>query len=319
MIVADCVYGEEEINEPVLIDLINSKEVQRLKGISQFGFPPEYSIRKGYSRYEHSIGVLILLKRLKADLKEQIAGLIHDVSHTAFSHVADWVIGDPFKENYQDSIFEEFIKNSNIPPILENYNLNLHNFLDLEKFYLLEQPAPSLCADRFDYTIRQLPKIEDRKFIVPLVFNLNGRMVFTSEKAAEIFSNNYLMLQRDFWGSKDTIGRFHILSNILKYALNKNIISMDSFKEDDSFIINCLLESKDLSIISKLNLLKNGFRAVEDSNGVIMKKKFRYIDPEVLVDGELKRFSEISEDYKKNLEKEREENSRELKIKIMEL
>lgn len=42
MIVQDIIYGSFEINEPVLIELINSKPIQRLKGIAQYGLPDEY-------------------------------------------------------------------------------------------------------------------------------------------------------------------------------------------------------------------------------------------------------------------------------------
>ena len=76
MKINDAVYGEEEINESVLVDLIISKSVQRLKEISQFGMPDEYYYKKGFSRYEHSLGVMILLRRLNASLEEQIAGLL---------------------------------------------------------------------------------------------------------------------------------------------------------------------------------------------------------------------------------------------------
>ena len=37
----------------------------------------------------------MLLAKKGASLTEQIAGLIHDVSHTVFSHVIDRVVGNP--------------------------------------------------------------------------------------------------------------------------------------------------------------------------------------------------------------------------------
>ena len=117
MKINDLVYGEEEIGEQVLIELINSSAIQRLKEISQFGLPEEYHHRKVFSRYAHSVGVLILLRRLGADLDEQIAGLLHDVSHTAFSHVIDWVLENS-EENYQDKI---------ICTLRKSYMLELHD------------------------------------------------------------------------------------------------------------------------------------------------------------------------------------------------
>src|SRR3990167_3900982 len=102
MLIKDRVYGNFQINEPVILELLKSKLVLRLKGISQFGVPDKYHYIKGFSRYEHSVGVMILLRILGASLEEQVAGLLHDVSHTAFSHIVDWVIGQGKTENFQD-------------------------------------------------------------------------------------------------------------------------------------------------------------------------------------------------------------------------
>ena len=44
------------------------------------------------------------------------------------------------------------------------------------------------------------------------------------------------------------------------------------------------------------------------------KKKFRWIDPDVLVDGELKKLSELSVDYADSLIAAREENAKGVEI-----
>ena len=90
MLIKDIVYGDVEIDEPVLIELINSDALQRLKHINQAG-ASKYIMPKPVTRFEHCVGAMILLKRLGASLEEQIAGLLHDVPHTAFSHVIDFV------------------------------------------------------------------------------------------------------------------------------------------------------------------------------------------------------------------------------------
>ena len=195
MKINDIVYGEEEINEPVLIELINSKPLQRLKGISQQGLPKEYCHRPIFSRYEHSLGVMIILRRLGANLNEQIAGLMHDVSHTAFSHVTELLFGDPIKDDYQDKNHLKFIENSEIPNILKKYNLDYKEFVDLKKYSLLENEIPNLCADRFDYAIREI-FIEDGKnktdYYLKGLINLEGIMVFNSYDVAKTFALAFL-------------------------------------------------------------------------------------------------------------------------------
>ncbi len=89
MIINDAIYGKYKINEPVLVELIKSRPMQRLKKIAQLGIPDRFYHIRGFSRFEHSLGVMLLLRKLNASLEEQAAGLLHDVSHTAFSHVVD--------------------------------------------------------------------------------------------------------------------------------------------------------------------------------------------------------------------------------------
>lgn len=319
MKIEDKVYGIEEINEQVLIDLINSKELQRLKNISQFGIPDEYYHIPTYSRYEHSIGVLILLRKLNADIKEQIAGLIHDISHTAFSHVVDWVVGDSTKEDHQDNIFQDFLENSGIPMILKKHDFDYKEFLDLERFSLLEQQAPSLCADRFDYSIREIKNFEDKDIIINDLKNFNNKMVFNSINIGTIFAKGYMRCQDEHWAGDDAKARYHILANALKKALAKKIISLINLHSTDEEVINILKKSNDRDILENLKLLKNGFKIQKTNSdqGIILKKKFRYIDPEILVDNKIKKLSEISKDYNNFIEQEKQNSFSHKKIEIM--
>ncbi|MGC8537910.1 MAG: HD domain-containing protein, partial [Candidatus Micrarchaeia archaeon] len=95
MQVSDPVYGGFEIENEAIIDLMKSKPMERIKHISQQGIPREFNFKgaTNHGRYEHCVGVMLLLRKLGASDEEQIAGLLHDVSHTAFSHTADMVFG----------------------------------------------------------------------------------------------------------------------------------------------------------------------------------------------------------------------------------
>jgi len=79
MLIKDKIFGKVKINEPVLLELLKSPPILRLKSISQFGVPDKYYHIKNFNRYEHSMGVMILLRKLGATPEEQIAGLLHDV------------------------------------------------------------------------------------------------------------------------------------------------------------------------------------------------------------------------------------------------
>lgn len=309
MEINDRIYGIEHTNEPVLIDLINSKFIQRLKGVFQLGMPPEYYHREGFTRYEHSVGVWILLKRLGAKSKQQISGLLHDGSHTAFSHVIDWVLGDPTKEDYQDQIHLEAIKNSDVPKILSEYGLDYKEISKIENFSLLEKEAPDLCADRIDYTLREL-QIEGKpisKLLNDLTVKNNG-IVFKNRNSAEFFGKEYMRLQNEHWGGNEARARYYILANILKEAMKERIISLEDLVNGQDYKIMGLLEEKgNREILGGLNLLKNNLELEEttDERGIVLEKKFRYIDPKILIDGTLKRLSDISLEYKNLLDNEK--------------
>lgn len=55
------------------------------------------------------MGVMLLIKKLNGSIEEQIAGWIHDISHTAFSHLIDYVF-DSEGEDHHEHRFEEVLK-----------------------------------------------------------------------------------------------------------------------------------------------------------------------------------------------------------------
>ncbi|MBT2664897.1 hypothetical protein J7J00_05270 [Bacillus sp. ISL-4] len=123
MIVLDSIYGKY-IVEGVLEELILSIPVQRLKGIHQGGASYLVNEKWDVTRFDHSPGVMLLIKALAGSLEEQIAGLLHAVSHTAFSHVIDFVL-DCKDEDYHEKIYEHVIMESEIPFILKKYGYDI--------------------------------------------------------------------------------------------------------------------------------------------------------------------------------------------------
>ena len=263
---------------------------------------------------------MILLKKLGAGLNEQIAGLLHDVSHKAFSHIVDWVIGDPTKEDYQDTIHEEIIKNSEIPKILDKYFLDYKLVSNLTNFSLLEREAPSLCADRIDYCLRELKNEgENIDEFISSLRNKNGQLFFVDVNFANKFALKYAELQKFHWAGNEARARYFILAEVLKYAIEKKIISKLDLDETDDFVIKKLINAKDDFIFKNLNLLENGFVIDQSEEGILLLKKFRYIDPEVFIKGGVKKLSEILDSYNSFLKKEKENYFHLEKIMIREI
>ncbi|MDO8627791.1 MAG: HD domain-containing protein, partial [Candidatus Diapherotrites archaeon] len=149
------IYGRFEVTEQVLLDLINSKPIQRLKGINQNGVQHLITKIQDFTRFDHSIGVMLLLRRFGASVEEQIAGLLHDVSHTAFSHVGDQVF-DNLEHEFHETVKERIVIQSEIPEILEKHGFSVEKALNEKQFGLLERDLPDLCADRLDYSFESI-------------------------------------------------------------------------------------------------------------------------------------------------------------------
>ncbi|HAV39969.1 MAG: HD domain-containing protein [Aquificota bacterium] len=97
--------------------VINSFPIQRLRFIKQLGITYLVFPSAQHSRFEHSLGTMELAGRLfkSLDLKDErlyslfrLAGLLHDVGHTPFSHTTEVLLGDKSHENIGERvIFEE--------------------------------------------------------------------------------------------------------------------------------------------------------------------------------------------------------------------
>ena len=97
----DRVYGEVVIEDPAILDLVGCDTFQRLRGIHQAGPSALPFPFKDVTRFEHSLGVFVLLRKLGAPPREQVAGLLHDISHTAFSHAVDFVVTSHEQDHHE--------------------------------------------------------------------------------------------------------------------------------------------------------------------------------------------------------------------------
>ncbi|HEX6258011.1 MAG TPA: HD domain-containing protein [Candidatus Saccharimonadales bacterium] len=307
MIISDKIYGEVNIKSEVILELINSKPLQRLKGIGQYGIPDEFYHHKNYSRYDHSVGVMLLLGKLGASEEEQIAGLLHDVSHTAFSHVIDWVVGEGGAEGYQDEQHENYILKSEIPSILEKHNYSVERITDYHHFGLLERDSPDLCADRIDYSLREFSPDIARACVAALTVSDN-RIVFANKEAAILFAQHFLRLQTEHWGGFEAVARYRIFADTLRLALKDGTLVMDDFWQNDDFVINKLTKSENETIQGMLQVLRSKSLAHLHKSDQTVYKKFRHVNPHFIEEGKLVQLNEASQDFALELEQARKAN-----------
>ncbi|MBJ8069531.1 HD domain-containing protein [Bacillus cereus] len=301
MIISDVIYGEFKVDK-VLEELILSKPVQRLKGVHQAGASYLMNEKWDVTRFDHSVGAMLLIKKLGGSVEEQIAGLLHDVSHTAFSHVIDYVF-DNENESYHEEIFSSVVKNSEIPAILSKHGYNYEDILlDDSKWTLLERSAPELCADRVDYTLRDMYtygyiSLEEVHSFLEDVIEVDGKMVLQSIEIAEWFTETYYKEVIDFFMKPLNIYGNDMLAKTLKLALHKKVIHADDFLLEDHELISKLQLCKDQEVDALLRKVHPSIEVKEDRNeyDLHQKNKVRLIDPPLLREGKIVQSSVVSE------------------------
>lgn len=305
-------YGACEVEEPVLLELIESPAFQRLKHIHQYGVAYYTTHREEYSRYDHSLGVFYLLRAKKCSLEEQIAGLLHDVSHTAFSHVGDWIFNRQNQEvDYQTLTHTGYLEQSGLGEILNKYGYCTEEILPKQELFpALEQPLPTLCADRLDYNIqgafhRGYITREEAIHLFHEIQFIDGEWISNELEILKKLVRYSLFMTQDCWGAGTNYVLSMWLADAILRGIDVGILDMEEVRfGTDSEIWTRLLISEDPLIRKHMHMILNPFHY----HGFVDKKdadlfvvcKFRGIDPLVLVNGKRVRLTTTDP----NLEKE---------------
>jgi len=120
--------------QPHLLSIIDTQEFQRLRDLKQLGATHYVFPSATHTRFEHSLGVSFLARKLMESLQKnqpslkiterqiqlvEIAGLIHDLGHGPFSHLWDnYVIFKEEEEEHEERscvIFSVMISKYNLP------------------------------------------------------------------------------------------------------------------------------------------------------------------------------------------------------------
>jgi HD superfamily phosphohydrolase len=165
--------------EKLIIDLINTKEMQRLRRIKQLGLSFVTYCGTDHSRFSHSLGVAYLAKRVinalshfeddldskkyvkeltnqKNQLHLLAAALLHDIGHGPFSHALERFTG---KDHVKWTIEILSDKSTDVNKVLRAYGNDfvkrLQNIIKrTDKSILVKVISSQLDVDRFDFLLR---------------------------------------------------------------------------------------------------------------------------------------------------------------------
>ena len=316
MVYKDIVYGKLEFSEPVILDLINSNVLQRLKDIDQIGYFHHYFPNlETFSRLEHSLGVFALLRKSNALIEEQIAGLIHDVSHAVFSHCIDYVLDSGSEKNHshQDDIFEEFVRKSEIPDILERYGIDTNFILDKHNFPLLEKELPDLCADRLDYSLRngihyKEIDIDKINYFLKNLYVDERKWIFKDFESAKKFAEYFLKMNNIYYSDLSSAKMFRTVGDTLKHALEKEYITKKDLYTTDKQVLDKVKKylDKDKKLKILFDRMDGKIKIENNPNNYDVKVfcKSRIVDPLCHYNGRILRVSDIEKSWQEVIRKE---------------
>ena len=174
MIIRDAIHLDAYVDDKEK-EILDTKEMQRLRGIKQLGTAYLVYPTALHTRFDHSIGVNATLKRLMLELANKphtnkylkewmdllkAASLVHDVTHIPFGHTFEdeMLI---FDRHDKKNRYEEILTSGEIGSVLEK-----RGFLDdviellstdpekLEEPWIAQILTNTICADNLDYLRR---------------------------------------------------------------------------------------------------------------------------------------------------------------------
>ncbi len=250
----DCIV----VHEPLLLDLLQTDALQRLKHVAMGGITSLLGIVPTASRYEHSRGAMCLVRSLGASVEQQAAALLHDVSHTAFSHIIDLVFADSARGSFHDDRKEAFVQETDIPQICDRHGVDWRTLIDERRWPLLDQPAPRLCADRVDYAFRdamslRLANVVEINALVRNLVAVDGRIAFEDPKAARRFATLYLDCDKLYWSSTSQVTFYELAARAVRRALSLDLLRAQDLWTTDQSLLEILRASSDPEIRENLD------------------------------------------------------------------
>ena len=299
--------------------------MQRLKGIEmncgcERTSWPLFKALKPYSRYEHSLGTALIVWSFTHDVKQSTAALFHDISTPCFAHSIDFLLGDYSNQEATEGKTKQIIEESTeICSLLKEYGMTVDQVCDYHIYPAADSPAPHLCADRFEYSLRNMVNYGICNSSVPeklysniiLIKNEKGfdEFAFTDAECGHTFAMNAIRCSHVYACETDRY-TMQILSEIVSKAIKAGLFTFNQLFETTEDVIVSLIETD-----NTLGPLWNSFCAM---HGTVSSKtlpkpytpenpgpwrklpvKKRVIDPLVYGQG---RASELFSDFKEELE-----------------
>lgn len=295
--------------------------LQRLGGIGLLcgtDWTPLYKNRITYSRLDHSIGVALIIWHFTHNKAQTIAGLLHDISTTTFSHVSDFRKGDALTQTATEGPTAAIIHNDKeLQALLTKDGLTNQQVENYHIYPIADNEIPQLSADRLEYmypsgmgldgswTMEEVARTYND---IEILINEAGlpELGFAHIEIAEEYCVHFCMIGHILQLNENKL-TLQLLGKVMTEAVEQNIL-----KEEDFMTLSEAEVIKKLDLEFSSNKLYKTFRTMtqilhteepmpsNDYFNVKLEVKQRYINPLVKTsDGTVCRLNQVSSLAKK--------------------
>jgi len=252
-IIRDAIHGNIKIDEEIITNIIDHPLMQRLRRIKQVPFIDLVYPSANNTRFEHSLGVYELTRRVLENnglesRELEIYALIHDIGHYPLAHTLESFFKRETSMNHEEHL-KHLVKTTDLKDSISNCGANWKKVLRMDRIKMGEVVWGDIGTDRIDYLLRdsyhagKTLVFDYERLIDTLVLNNKG--LFVVEKSLE--AAEALLIFR-YWMFK-TVYHHHtrrIIAKMLERALiearNNGLILKDYTLCDDWEFTNALLK-----------------------------------------------------------------------------
>jgi HD superfamily phosphohydrolase len=198
-LIRDAVHGDIEMG-PLEVEIIDTPEFQRLRGIKQLGTAYLVFPSATHTRFEHSLGtswmahrILEVIGRSQAISAEEeqlvrVAALLHDITHIPFGHTLEDERRVLPRHDKDQERADYFLGHSTIARILARAGIQdaVRHTLQSDDSYQSDIAGGAISADLLDYLRRDTYFCGLSQYYDPRIFESfiveNGRLVINLEK-----------------------------------------------------------------------------------------------------------------------------------------
>ncbi len=144
---------------PLLAELAATPPMLRLKDVGmncgcEYTAFPRFANSGSYSRWEHSLGVGLIVWHFTGDPAQAAAGLLHDIATPTFAHVVDFLRGDYLTQEATEDGTRAYIDDSpELQAVLARHGLDTEAVCDYHRYPIADNDSPRLSADRLEYSL----------------------------------------------------------------------------------------------------------------------------------------------------------------------